>query len=156
MSDNTINEFDLTDLDENQISRYKYSKKHNADRVVIVGSEGLKAEVDMSNFKMPEFKYPDPVTVEKQVVVTQVEYREIEKPVIVKEIEYREIEKPIIINKVEYKEVEVPVYKETVKYVPTVEIYEKQVFKDYPKWMQFALIVQSVAILGLLILNLVK
>ena len=151
MSDDK-NEFELTDIDPSQIARYKYSSKYNADRVVIVGGEGLNIQANIPDQKVQI------VEIEKPFIVKEIEIREVEKLVIVEKEKIIEIEKPVVVKEIQLVEVirEIPVYQEKVITVSVPQIVEKEVFRDYPKLIQIVLIVQAVAILGLLILNLVK
>lgn len=148
---------EITDLDNNQITRYVYDPEHQANRVVVTGISGLEKSIEnaFKNAKLEIKTTPyQPSTVPQidireipiQTIVKEVEFKTIEVPVIVKEIEYREIEKPIYIKEMEQVRVEVPVI---IKEYQTVTIKED-------KYLKVLVIVNSLVGLGLLILNVLR
>lgn len=129
----------LTALDPNQITQYSFDENLRANRVVIVG--------DAPVFEQSEFKVSDPIYIEKPIVVTQIEYKEIQVPHVVKEIEYREVEKPYIIKEVEYKEIikEVPVERVVYKEIEKPVIVKETSFNDFPVWLKVCFAIQTLA-----------
>lgn len=158
----------LTQLDTDQIHKATFEEAHDAQRVILIGGElkidpstftdAVKEGFKNLNIEFP--KNPELEIREKPVFIPKIE--RIEIPVIVKEIEYREIEKhiivekivtietPTIIKQIEYREIEKPII---VKEIQTVEIIKE---RYYPFIIKLTAVLQTVAVLGLLLINLLK
>ncbi len=112
-------------------------KKNDAQRVIVVGKDGLeiaetikeslkdlKIETKQSD-KIQIIEVPKIITEYKEIekIIPVIEYKviEIEKLVIVKEIQIIEIEKPIIINQSQV--LEVPVIVKQLESFPKVIMY---------------------------------
>lgn len=143
----------LTSLDVDQCARYSFDEENGAQRVIIVGGElpSIKQEQTQIN------KIEVPVIVKEiefrniPQIIKETIYRDVNVPVIVKEIEYREIEKPIVIKEIEYRDV----IREVIIQVPKIETIEKQVvvteYKQFPMIVKICIVLQSLALIGLLI-----
>lgn len=136
----------LSPYDVEQCARYKFDDDLKADRVFVVNS--------------PEIKLSD-LKVESNI-------QTIEVPVIIKETVIERIEIPVIVKEQVIERVEIPTVTEIVKIVevPKVviqhEIKEVQVpliIKDlekFPLWLKVCLLTQSFALIGLLVVNVIK
>lgn len=129
----------LTALDPNQITQYSFDENLRANRVVIVG--------DAPVFNTESHTLSDPIYIEKPVVVTQIEYKEIQVPHVIKEIEYKEIEKPYIVKEIEYREIvkEVPVERVVYKEIEKPIIVKETSFNDFPIWLKICFAIQTLA-----------
>lgn len=154
----------LTQLDTDQINKRKFDEELDADRVILVGqdlvidsdkiAQAVREGLSSIEFKSVQESQPQVVnqapiqTIKENVFIPQIQ--QIEVPVIIKEIEYREIEKPIYIEKV--VTVEKPVI------IREVEYREKEVFKEryYPFVMKASAVIQAIAVIALIIINLLK
>ncbi len=152
----------LSQLDTNQIVQKMFDDKLDAQRVSIIGGSDIKIDIDPSQITNAikeglkgvtfQQKIPDIVPfltekeVEKHVFIPQIQ--KIEVPVIIKEIEYKTVEIPVIVK--EYITVEIPVIHK--------EIELKEVIKErnYPLIIKVCTIMQTVAILGILLLNFLR
>jgi hypothetical protein len=153
----------FTDLDSHQIMKVQHSDEYAAQRVVIVGMDGkdLNLNVDKLDIKMPEMK-------EQQVIVKELEIKEIEKqvivpyetikivevPVIVKEIQVVEVEK--VIEKCIYKEISVPVMTSKIEIVRVPEYLERVVMKEVitlPLYYKIAMGVMIALTLGSILIH---
>lgn len=148
----------LTQMDPGQIIRSQHDEDSSAQRVTIVGSDGLNAtiaEAVKESLKDLKIELPQPIQqkseqpfiVEKEVVVK--EYELLKVPEIVREYEIKvvEIEKPIVVY--ETKLIEVPVIQKEIQYVDR-QIVIKEV-KDYDKYVKAMLIVQMLGFLATVI-----
>jgi hypothetical protein len=144
----------FTLLDANQVINRKFDSEHDADRVVIVGSD-LKVDMQtdgitqaiQEGFKDMQLN-SQLQTVEKIVFLPQIEIREIEKQIFIPVIEYRTIEIPVITERIVTIE----------KPVIITEYKEKEVFKEryYPTVLKVCAIIQAMGVVALLIINLLK
>ena len=141
-----------TSLDPGQLPTYTFDEENDAQRVILVGGEGLsiKAEIPQQEIKVIE--------VPTQVIVKEIEIKEIEKPVIIKETQIVRIEVPVIVKEIEIKEIEKQVI---VKEIEIKEILSgsnaiQMIESKLPKGLMGLMIVQTISILGLLIHNLIK
>lgn len=139
----------LTDLDIDQIARREHDQEHDAQRVYVVGG----------NFTI-DAKFPEqqvikqqepiiiekPILVEKEVVVIQKEFIEVEK--IVTHIEYKTIEIPTFIKEIEVLTIEKPII------IKEIEI--KEILISNNKWLFICLGLQSLAIIGIALLLIMK
>lgn len=134
----------LTNLDPNQISRYSFDENLRASRVVIVGDQGYTGT---SNISGERYIKPEPLYIEKPVIVTQIEYREVEIPKIVTQIEYKEIQVPVIVKEIEYKEIvkEIPVEKTVYKEIEKPVFIDKLVKDSFPSWLKICFAIQTLA-----------
>ena len=148
-------EFELTDIDKDQLPKYTYSQKHNAQRVIMVGGENIQIEAKFpENFNME----PKIIHVEKPVIVKEIELREVEKPVIIEREKISFVDRPVIVKEIEVREIvkEVPVYLERIVEVEKPVIIEKEKFIEFPKWLKLVFILQSIAMFGIFVLKLIK
>lgn len=145
----------LTQMDTGQIVRSQHDENQSAQRVTIVGGDfnlGPAIQEGLKNLKLelperPTFEYKQPMIIEKEVIVKQVqtvniptiikEYEKIEVPVVVYETKIVEIEKPIITTRVEMVEKQI-----IVKEVQNLDIVLKKM-----------MIIQAIT-LGLILLKL--
>ncbi len=151
----------ITTLDVAQMQRKLFDESHDAQRVIIVGSDfsslrdGLNHSITeaLKNIQIPSIIHAKPE--DETLVLTEktVEYREIDRPYIVteKEVEYRTIEVPVIVKELQLERIEVPVYIEKVQIVEKeIPVYvEKQM--PLPNWVKVMLIAQSIALIAVLI-----
>lgn len=160
----------VTSLDFNQYSARMYDSEKDAQRVVLVGGENLTINADISSqsqsskIEIREIKVPE--------IIKQIEIKETKVPEIIKEIEIREIKVPEIIREVQIKEIQVPVVTQELKiievptvilkpeyiekYIPMVEYKEIEKFIKVPNWAKVCIIAQTVALIGLLLVKLIK
>jgi hypothetical protein len=142
-----------TSKDSNQIVRAEHDDQTDAKRVVIVGGDlpQFKVGIDTKDIEksiktaITEGFSSQKQQESKQIVVKEIEYREIEKPVIVEKIIYKEIEKPVIIEKVVFKEIEKLVFTEG-----------KVVQQDSSKTFKILTIVQTIAIIALVLSSFIR
>lgn len=153
----------LSQQDPNQIATLEHDNSKDAKRVTIVDDIKLSFDQDkmiaamqegMSQIKFPSIQSKQEsekiqiVEIEKQVIITQIEYKTIEVPVIVKEIEYREIEKPIYIK--EIVTIEKPVI------VKEIEFKEISRERYYPLLITICNVTQALCVLSLLLFSIFK
>ena len=138
----------LSQLDKDQISKRMYQEDMDAQRVVLVGGGDIKVNIDTSGIesalrnavsnievKLPEIKkeekevrektvfLPQIQTIEKPLVVKELEIREIQSPpTVIKEVVIKEIEKPVIVKELEVKEISIPSAPIVVKEIEIREI----------------------------------
>jgi len=152
MSNNNPN---LSNLDEYQMANRTFDPTKDAIRVTVV--DGLEIKAD--NINIPELKLPN----FEQIVVKELEVKEIKVPEIIKQIEIKEV--PVIIKEVEVKEVQIPVVVTEFKIIEIekpVIVKETEVQgieqKNYnmPMIVKVCLITQTLAMIGILITNVVK
>jgi len=115
----------LSLLDTDQMSKRTFDQEHDAQRVILVGSDGqqiadsikdalkdIKIEVPQAPVApaqsitqvVPSF---DVIKIPYQTVVKEIEIKEIEKQVFVPEYRIIEIEKQVIVP--EYRSIEIPI-----------------------------------------------
>lgn len=151
----------LTQLDTDQIVKKKFDEDNDAERVYLVGGEKLELTIDSSKlakelgevlgkslFNPNTSNIPLSIEkeVEKHIFIPQIE--RIEIPVVVTQIEYREIEKPIIIEKI--VTIEKPVI------IKEIEIKEVIKQDNNSLILKLLTVVQTLTVLGILLLNLLK
>lgn len=124
-------------LDVAQIQVQTFDSVHDAQRVILVGSDGqqianavkdalmnLKVEVNALTPAPLSSPIPqiDPLVIKipYQTVVKETEFVTIEKPIIVYEYKTIEIEKPIIIREIEIREIEKQVIVKEYEHKPTL------------------------------------
>lgn len=175
-----------TQKDPNQILRAEHDEANNAKKVIIVGgsfdseklTESFQKALDNMQINMPKNWPLGGVTnvpgwpqiqpgdqlhtheTVKEVFIPQVQIERfpeyiketvvqlVEIPVIQREIEVKIIEVPKYIDRIEYKTIEVPI---AVKEIQTIEIE-----KTVPVWFKISFILQSLALIGLLITQILK
>lgn len=151
MSENLQKNQNLSNFDPNQMANLAFDGKKDAFRVTVV--DGIDIKVD--SISMPEFKFPEqkPVVIketviqEVQKVITEVKIEKIEIPVIVKEYEVITVEKPVIMTEVKIIEIEKPVI------VKEIQVIEQKIY-EIPKIAMICMIIQTIALLGLVVTNL--
>lgn len=158
----------LTNLDSDQIQKHVFNEKDDSFRVTLVGGEKLDISIDSDKIVQAikdgisklEFKY---IPNEQQELVKQTEIQTIYLPQIIEKKIFTEIEKLVYIPQLEIKEIEKQVIVQQIEYkiieVPKIIIQEKiiEVIKEInlvPLWKQICIILQTLAIIGLLITNL--
>ncbi len=162
-----------SNYDPVQISQMKFDDEICADRVTLVGGEGLNisASIDSkelgksiadnikldnnSNKEVQVINVPQIIVehkverVEIPTIITERVIERIEIPVIIKEIEYKEIPIPIVTRELEIKEVHIPVVTQEVK---VIEVYRDR-FSTLEKYL---LASQTLAMIFVAISYLIK
>lgn len=150
MNDNKAN------LDPGQIYGNIYDGKLEALRVSVVDGITL-SDVKIENINIPQL--------EKQVIVKEVQIERIEVPIIVKEIQIERVEVPV--KELQIERIEVPVIIKEIVYVdrpiiiPEIKIVEIEKVIVVPKNLDTPLIVktcmilQAMAIIGLLLTQII-
>lgn len=148
----------LSQLDQNQMAQKMFDQDLDAQRVSIVGGADIKINIDPSqitdaikdglkniNLTSPNNKQ-ELLTIKENVFIPQIQI--IEKQVIVKEIEYRNIEIPVLVK--EYITVEIPVIQKEIEF--------KEIIKErnYPLIIKVCTVLQTIAILSILLLNFLR
>lgn len=147
----------LTQLDTDQIHKLTFDESIDAQRVILVGGEKLDIQIDEQNFlnaikdglkliKIDTSNKSELTVIEKNVFIPKIE--RIEVPTIITQIEYKEIEKPVIIEKI--VTIEKPII---IKEIQQVEVIKE---RYYPFIIKLTAVLQTVAVLGLLLINLLK
>jgi hypothetical protein len=153
-----------TQLDTDQINKRKFDESLDADRVILVGQDlsidsNKIAEAVKEGLKSIEFNI-DPKS--QTNVVNSAQIQTIKENVFIPQLEIKTIEVPVIIKEIEYKTIEVPVITEKIVTVenPTIikEIEFKEIEKEryYPFLMQACAVIQALAVIGLILINLLK
>lgn len=148
-------------LDIGQIKTYSFDEDNDAQRVVIVGSEGLTFNFDKVDLKMPEVQQSQVVVkeleikeIEKQVIVPFETVKIVEVPTIVKEVQVIEVEK--VIEKIVYKEVQIPVVTKEIQILEIPKYLEKvsiQIVPTVSLWYKVAMGVMLVITLGSILIH---
>lgn len=157
MENNRLRNLHLANLDEHQMYNRVFDDHKDALRVSII--DGLELKVE--NLSIPEFKFPEqaPIVIKeievKEIrvpeIIREIQIERVEIPVVTKEIQIVQIEKPIIVPEIRIIEIEKPVIvKETV-----IQIVEQKVY-EIPKIAKICMIVQALALIGLVVTNLIK
>lgn len=142
----------VTNLDEYQMANRSFDGNKDAVRVSVV--DGITLNVD--RIDLPAFEFPkSQEIVIKEIhipqIIKELEVRIVEVPVIVKEIQIERVEIPVIIEKTQIIEIEKPiVIKET-----EVKVIEKQI-NELPMFAKVCMVIQTAALLGLMLANLLK
>lgn len=151
----------LTSLDNDQIARYVYSEKDNANRVTIVGMDNITLEpkIDLGKLeqtlasqkelKIERIEVPQII----HTVETKVEKISVPVPIIQKEIQIVTVEKVILQDRV--VEVKVPVIIKDVEY----RDIERQVVVSVPetrKPIDILQVIQVVILFGMFIKLFIK
>ena len=116
----------ITHLDSNQISTREHDVSLDAKRVMIVGGEKFEMNIDSDKISSAII---ESLGKEPKIV---------EKNVFIPQVEIHTIEIPKIIKEIEYKTIEV----------------EKE--RHYPMLMQICAVVQAIAVIALLVINLIR
>lgn len=153
----------LSQLDVNQMHQKTFDEDNDAVRVLLVGgdiTEEIKNSITQAfgEIKLPEFKYnpPEAPILQPATIIQQpeIQIKEIQVPTIIKEIEIKEVQVPVVTQKVEFIEKPI-IIKETVfQEIPKYIVQEK--LEKFPSWLKIVLIAQSLSMIGLLILNVIK
>lgn len=156
MEDNRLKNPNIGNLDDHQMINHAFDCKRDAFRVSVV--DGVNITVDQ--LTIPELKFPEqsPVVIKEQiitevqvpVIIKEIQLEKLEVPVIIKETEVKVIENQVIIPELKIVEIEKPIIiKETeIKYI------EKQNFQ-IPTIVVACMVLQTIALIGLLITKLV-
>lgn len=153
---------EITSLDVDQIWKRVYDEKTDSLRNSLAGAE-IKVDIDTESLSnsikeaigssflspqvtssvLPEIKFQ-----ELQVIVKETEVVHIDKVVTDTKTVIERIEVPVIVKEIEYKTVEMPIY------IPEIKIIEieKPIVAaiQLPKWFNVLLIIQTLAIIGLI------
>jgi hypothetical protein len=157
-------EVKLTHLDSNQIVRYSFNEDLMANRVEIVGSDSITVNIDTKPLEEAiknGFLKQDDKPQHLATMKPEIEYRELRVPEIIKEKELQIIQVPTVIHTKEFQIVEVPriIEKEVIKLVeiekvivvPKVEIVEKTIIIEKIKSINYLMVLQTIAIIALVI-----
>ena len=148
--------------DPNQIIRRCFDENQDANRVTIVGMEGLSLSIDAeklgasiaSNIKMPEWQpvdYPkdDVAPIQLAPIFNVPEQR------IIMETKIERVEVPFIVERQVIKEIQIPVIQQELKieYVEKPVIIERIEYRELklPKWLPVIIVLQQIAIFGIMI-----
>jgi hypothetical protein len=120
----------LTLLDNSQILRSTFDEENNAQRVILIGSDGfqitesikeslkdLKIEVIATEQQKIPFIAPEIKIIEIPKIIKELEIREVEKVILVPEYRVIEIETPIIVKELQIVEVEKLVLQTEIKFI---------------------------------------
>lgn len=153
-------------LDIQQMQRYSYSEENEAMRVEIVGGSDVKVNVDtealtnavkegLSGLSLNPGAGSGVTTISVPVIVKEVQIEQVPVQTIVKETEIKIVEVPVVVKETIYKEINVPVVVEHIKTVtiekPVITTEYKSITIELPKSINILLVLQSLAILGLII-----
>jgi hypothetical protein len=150
----------LSQLDTDQIVKRKFDEDHDADRVILVGQElsidsnkiAQAIQEGMSKYQFTLEQTPimqqQIQTIKENVFIPQIEIREIEKQVFIPLIEYRTIEVPVVTEKI--ITIEKPII------IKEIEIREIEKERYYPFVMKASAVIQALAVISLIIINLLK
>lgn len=143
----------ISDMDPNVILRTQHDELQQAQRVILVGGEGITINADI---KTPQSQDVRIERIEVPVIVKQTEIRELQIPMIIKEVQVQKVEVPVII-----KETQVQIVKtEVVVTKPEIIQIDKPIFiersKEFPKWAIACMVLQVISSFGLLIAHIVK
>lgn len=152
---------ELSQLDADQITKRLYDQHSDAQRVIVVNQD---VDLSSNNNNIANAIKEGLQSIKLTPTTPQMaEIREIEKIVIVPQI--KEVEKLVIVPRIEY--VDRPLYIEKIVeieknvFIPQIQIIEKPVviteIKDSNNnFLKTMVIVQTVCMVALLILNLIK
>lgn len=150
-----------SNLDVQQMQAYAFDEANDAQRVVLVGGEGMTFNFDKIDMKMPEIlketcivKELEIKEIEKPIIIIQEKIEKIEVPVIVKEVQVVEIEK--VIEKIVYKEINIPVVTKEIEIVRVPEYLEKVVEKEVevlPLYYKILMIAMGIVTLGSILIH---
>lgn len=154
----------LTSLDTDQIIKRKFDEQLDADRVVLVGQDfsidsDKIAEAVREGLSKIEFKSVDQT---QPRVENSAPIQTIKENVFIPQIQVVEIEKQVFIPQIEYKTIEIPVITEKVITVDRPIIIKEIEFRDvvkeryYPFVMKASAVIQAIAVIALIIINLLK
>lgn len=150
-----------SNMDVDQITKSTYEPEMNAQRVYLVNeypelqmsssfgyknnNESLASIATIQEIRIPEIiREKDIQVVYVDKVIIQEKLIEVEKQILIPEIRIVEIEKPVYIEKI--KEIYIP----QTGNMPLVEN------KEFPQWLKFCITAQSIALVGILLINLLK
>jgi len=145
----------FSQLDTDQIIKKRFDASMDADRVILVGGEKLDISIDSDKIanaikdslsNINQSSKSEIQIIEKNVFIPKIE--RVEVPVIIKEIEYKTIEIPFITERI--VTVEKPIY---IKEIEFKEIIKE---RHYPLLIKVTTIIQTLCVLGLLILTILK
>lgn len=153
----------LSQLDHNQMVQKMFDEKLDAQRVSIVGGGEIKIDIDpaqiteairegLKNIVIPQQKTPE--------IIPFLTEKEVEKHIFLPQIERIEI--PTIIKEVVYKTIEIPVITERIvtieKPIILKEIEFREVIKErnYPLIIKVCTVLQTIAVLGILLFNFLR
>lgn len=143
-------------LDKEQIVVRMFDSENDAQRVVLVGSDGQQiAESIKDSLKDLKIEFPK-INNQSEVKTVYIPDPKIfEVPVIIKEVQIQEIEKPIIITEIKVIEIEKPV---VVPEVKIIEIEKHIIIKQsepMTNLIKYILIIQTIAILARVFLEVI-
>lgn len=149
----------FTQLDTDQIVKKKFDESLDADRVYLVGGDNLNFSIDsdkiaqavkegLNSIKFTSESKSQVEFVEKYIFIPKIEIKEIEKQIFIPQIEYRTIEVPVITEKI--VTIEKPII------IKEIEFKEVYIEKEVPKWHKVCILLQTSAIIGLLIGHFIK
>lgn len=138
----------ITQLDHKQYTARTFDGDNDAQRVVIVGGEGITIKADV---KMPEHNVQ---IVDIPVIVKQLEVKEIEKPIIIKETVFEKIEIPVISEKIKIVEIEKPIIHTVFQKVEVPVIVKER--EPLHKGIKYLLIAQAMCFIIVEIVKLIK
>ena len=133
------------------ITQREHDPKNEAKRVIIVGGEMPTFNVQAGQSITTEVRIE---RIEVPVIVTETKFVEIERIIIQKELQIERVEIPIVIEKIVEVIREVPVIRTEVQVIEKpIVIKETQVIqiKEMSNLVKIALVVQSLAVMGLLL-----
>lgn len=149
--------------DVNQISQDEHDDANNAKRVIMVGVEMPPIEpkiVIPDTFKIETGeKVVEKLVIEKvpvPVVETRVEKIEVPVPIHTKETVIERVEIPVVVTETKVEIIEKPI---TIIEAKVVEIEKPVVIKEFekfPELVKYCMIIQTIALTGLLIVKLIK
>lgn len=153
----------ITSLDTDQVWRRIYDEKTDSFRASLIGDGSVTINVDtdklardisqivsLNTQPKQEVSQSSPeIHIEPIVIREPSEVIYVDKVVTDTKTVIERVEVPVIVKQIEYKEVELPVY---IPQIKIVEI-EKPVIAniELPKWFNVLLVLQTVAIIGLIV-----
>jgi len=145
MNDENVNK-SMSKFDVDQCVRYKFDDEKRADRVFVINPMELKFD---DKIVVKEFEKIEVPTVIKEPQIINV-------PTIVKEIE--KIEIPVITKEVQIQTIEVPkiIIQEKIQKIEIPVINSEKEFEKFPNIVKICMIVQSLALIGLMVVNIIK
>ena len=151
----------VTGLDPNQIIPRMFDEDNDAQRVTIVDGANITLNANMSSVenKLDKLIELQIEPKDKKVISSmRIEDRTVyvDKPFPVQEIKV--IEVPHIIKEIEYKTIEIPIVVKEFEIIEKPVIVYKDVSesKSLPMFIKVCLIMQTLAFLGMLLVNIIK
>lgn len=151
----------LTSLDNNQIQRYSFNEELMANRVELVGSDNITVNIDTKPLEeaiKAGFEHSQSINFNESIK-KEIEYREIKIPEIIKEVKIVEVPKYIITKEIEQIEVQKTIFVPEVKiieiekpiYITKTEYVDKIILQKEIINLNYILIIQTIAIIGLIV-----